>query len=159
TRLRLPVRLRGRAPINPPRKLGITRSYNPPLPRTPVNRFRVRQTAVGYEANPATALVASAVIGPTTSKQRERYQSTATGYCINNSPNNAREEKQNAGCHDLAFFFFLTLPRGVVAGIVDAGRGGIIDPGYRFHGNASRSTFPPGRIIPTRCLPTSIFPS
>src|SRR5213595_2870433 len=107
TRLRLPVRLRGRAPINPPRKLGITRSHNPPLPRTPVNRFRVRQTAVGYEANPATALVASAVIGPTTSKQRERYQSTATGYCINNSPNNAREEKQNAGCHDLAFFFFL----------------------------------------------------
>ena len=30
---------------------------------------------------------------------------------------------------------------------------------YRFHGNASRSTFPPVRIMPTRFSATSIFPS
>src|SRR5919198_6042300 len=66
-KLRLPVRLRSSAPTNPPSTLGTRSSHNHLLPRTPVKRLRVRQTAVGYEANPATALVASAVVGPTTS--------------------------------------------------------------------------------------------
>src|SRR4029453_12950791 len=30
---------------------------------------------------------------------------------------------------------------------------------YRFHGNASRSTLPPVRIMPTRCPATPTFPS
>src|SRR5438094_10359030 len=46
--------------------------------------------------------------------------------------------------------------KSVVAGIGDAGWSGIIDPDYRFHGSASRSTLPPVRMIPTRFPPTSI---
>ena len=67
TKSRLPVRLSSSAPINPPNKLGMRSSHNHLRPRTQSNSPRVRHTAVGYAESRATALVASAVTGATTS--------------------------------------------------------------------------------------------
>jgi hypothetical protein len=67
TKLRSPVRLSNSAPNKPPKTLGMRRSHNHLWPRIPVNWPRVRQTAGRYANSRATALVASAVTGGTTS--------------------------------------------------------------------------------------------
>ena len=66
-KLRLPVRVSSSAPIKPPSTHGTRSTHNQPRPNTPFNWLRVRQTAVGYAKKRATALVASAVTGGTTS--------------------------------------------------------------------------------------------
>jgi hypothetical protein len=66
-KLRSPVQVSNNAPIKPPSTLGTKSSHNQLRSNTPLKWLRVRQTAVGYAKNRATALVASAVTGGTTS--------------------------------------------------------------------------------------------
>src|SRR6266403_2011213 len=125
TKLRLPVRLKNSAPINPPSTLGIRSNHSQPLPRTPVNRFRVRQTAVGYAKTSATALVASAVTGGTTSISSGKVINPPPPAIALMPPPTTLARKNNKYVSIIhASILLLMLMRmlvSAVAGIVDAG--------------------------------------
>ena len=161
TKLRLPVRLRSSAPTNPPSTLGIRSNHNQPLPRTPVNRFRVRQTAVGYAKNSATALVASAITGGRTSISSGKVINPPPPAIALMAPPTMLARKNNKYVSIIHASILLLM-------LMHLGRDGAprrpdIAARCRYcpviHGNASRSTFPPEITIPTRLPATSIFPS
>ena len=154
TKLRLPVRLKNSAPINPPSTLGIRSYHSQPLPRTPVNRFRLRQTVVGYAKNSATGLVASAVTGGRTSISSGKVINPPPPAIALMAPPTMLARKNNKYVSIIHASILLLM-------LMHLGRDGAARCRYCpvIHGNASRSTFPPEITIPTRLPATSIFPS
>src|SRR5436190_14853149 len=171
-KLRLPVRLSSTAPIKPPSTLGIRSSHNHPRPRTPANWSRVRHTAAGYAKKRATALVASAVTGVTTSINKGKVISPPPPANALIVPASTVAMKQEVTHHPL-FLHLLVLMLLLVCSGISAPPPRIVimqqaslmpvrrDQRSRLelHGKASKSTLPPVRIIPTRFLSTSLIRS
>src|SRR5207248_5022623 len=172
-KLRLPVRLNSTAPIKPPSTLGIRSSHSHPRPRTPANWWRVRHTAVGYAKKRATALVASAVTGVTTSINKGKVISPpppANALIV--PAKHSGEEKQEVTHHPLFLHLLVFMLLLVCSGIsappprILIMQQASLMPVRRdqrsrleLHGKASKSTLPPVRIIPTRFLSTSLIRS
>jgi hypothetical protein len=158
-KLRLLVRLRSSAPISPPKTLEITRSYNHPLPELRLTDFGYAKLLSDTRRTQPPRLSHPQFIGPTTSISSGNVINPPPPATALMTPQTMLAIKNKKYVSTIHASILLIFRRGVVAGIVDAGRGGFIDTGDKIHGNASRSTFPPVRIIPTRCPATSIFPS